>query len=186
MNVKPMIAVVAVLLAATAATAAEPTGHSHDGEQHASRSLEVSGMVRKPMTLTVDALRALPATEFGETPIFCGRAEPKHVVEGFRGVLLRDLLVAAEVIDDDVRHSSNYMYVVADATDDYKVVFSLHEIRNTAVGDGILVFYEKNGVPLNTGEGLIALISLADANRCNRHVRWLNRIEVRRLGEGAN
>lgn len=186
MNAKPMIAALAALLVATTTTAAEPAGHSHDGEKYASRSLEVSGMVRKPMTLDVDALRALPATEFGETPIFCGRAEPKHVVEGFRGVLLRDLLEAAEVIDDDVRHSRNYMYVVADAADDYKVLFSLHEIRNTAVGDGILVFYEKNGVPLDTGEGRIALISLADANRCNRHVRWLNSIEVRRFGVGAD
>jgi hypothetical protein len=31
-----------------------------------------------------------------------------------------------------------------------------------------------------TREGLIALISAADHNRCGRHVRWLNSIEVHR------
>jgi DMSO/TMAO reductase YedYZ molybdopterin-dependent catalytic subunit len=128
----------------------------------------------------------MPATEFGETPMRCSRAEPKYVVESYRGVLLRDILEAAGVIDDDVRHSRNYMYVMANATDDYKVVFSLHEIRNTPVGEEILVFYEKNGQPLGTREGLIALISAADFNRCNRHIRWLNSIEVRRYGTGAD
>jgi len=141
--------------------------------------------VKNMLVLDVDALRAMPATEFGETPMRCGRPEPKYVVEGYRGVLLRDILETAGVVDDDVRHSRNYMYVVANATDDYKVVFSLHEIRNTPVGDELLVFYEKNGEPLGTREGLIALVSLADANRCNRHIRWLNSIEVRRHGAAA-
>lgn len=184
MTVTKFLAAVAALALAASAMAAD--SHEHDGEKYASRSLTVGGMVRNPMTLDVEALRAMPATEFAETPFFCGRAEPKHVVQGYRGVLLRDLLEAAGVVDDDVRHSRNYMFVVADATDDYKVVFSLHEIRNTAVGDGVLVFYEKNGAALDTREGLIALVSLADANLCNRHIRWLNSIEVHRFGAGAD
>jgi DMSO/TMAO reductase YedYZ molybdopterin-dependent catalytic subunit len=181
---KQMPAVLALVMAC-AALANEPHDHTHDGDKFASQALSVSGMVKKPRVLDVEALRAMPATEFGETPMRCGRAEPKYVVESYRGVLLRDLLAAAEV-DDDLRHSRNYMYVVANATDDYKVMFSLHEIRNTPVGDGVLVFYEKNGEPLGTREGLIALISVADLNRCGRHVRWLNSIEVRRVGAGAD
>jgi DMSO/TMAO reductase YedYZ molybdopterin-dependent catalytic subunit len=142
-------------------------------------------MVKNPLVLDVAALRAMPVTEFGETPMYCGREEPKYVVESYRGVLLRDILEAA-VVDDELRHSRNYMYVVANATDDYKVVFSLHEIRNTPIGDEILVFYEKNGEPLGTAEGLIALVSRADRNRCNRHIRWLNSIEVHRFGMDAD
>jgi DMSO/TMAO reductase YedYZ molybdopterin-dependent catalytic subunit len=179
-----ILAAVALSLAGVVA-ASEPHGHTRDGEKYASRSLSVGGMVKNPLVLDVAALRAMPVTEFGETPMYCGREEPKYVVESYRGVLLRDILEAA-VVDDELRHSRNYMYVVANATDDYKVVFSLHEIRNTPIGDEILVFYDKNGEPLGTAEGLIALVSRADRNRCNRHVRWLNSIEVHRFGMDAD
>jgi DMSO/TMAO reductase YedYZ molybdopterin-dependent catalytic subunit len=185
MKVKRVFLATGALALASMVVASEPHGHQHDGEKHASRTLAVSGMVKNPLVLDVAALRAMPATEFGETPMYCGREEPKYVVESYRGVLLRDILDAA-VVDDDLRHSRNYMYVVANATDDYKVVFSLHEIRNTPIGDEILVFYEKNGEPLGTAEGLIALVSVADRNRCNRHIRWLNSIEVRRVGMDAD
>lgn len=177
-----MIAIAATSLA-VGAIAAEK--HEHDGDRYASKTLTLSGWVKNPLVLDVDALRAMPATEFGESPMRCSRPEPRYVVESYRGVLLRDILDAAGVIDDDVRHSRNYMYVVANATDDYKVVFSLHEVRNTPIGDELLVFYEKNGKPLGSHQGHIALVSLADLNRCNRHIRWLNSIEVRRHGADA-
>jgi DMSO/TMAO reductase YedYZ molybdopterin-dependent catalytic subunit len=185
MRSRNLLIAAAALALSLGAAAAEKHDHSHDGDKYASKTLTVSGWVENSLVLDVDALRAMPATEFGESPMRCSRPEPKYVVESYRGVLLRHILEAAGVVDDDVRHSRNYMYVVANATDDYKVVFSLHEIRNTPVGDEILVFYEKNGEPLGTREGLIALVSLADANRCNRHIRWLNSIEVRRHGAAA-
>jgi DMSO/TMAO reductase YedYZ molybdopterin-dependent catalytic subunit len=185
MIVRDLLITVAAMVVSAGAVAAEKHDHAHDGDRYASKTLTLSGWVKNPLVLDVDGLRAMPATEFGESPMRCSRPEPKYVVESYRGVLLRDILDAAGVIDDDVRHSRNYMYVVANATDDYKVVFSLHEIRNTPVGDELLVFYEKNGEPLDTREGHIALVSLADLNRCNRHIRWLNSIEVRRHGADA-
>lgn len=150
------------------------------GGERASESLAVSGLVKAPMTLDVESLKAMPVTVIDEI-VMCSPRRPKYVGKDYRGVLLRDILDAAEV-DDEVRHSRTDTYVVAKATDGYQVVFSLQELRNSPIGDQVLVYYEKNGAALGTEQGLIALVSAGDYQRCHRHVRWLNRIEVHRHG----
>ena len=75
------------------------------------------------------------------------------------------------------------MAVLAIASDGYTVVFSWSEIFNSPVGDGILVFFEKDGVPLGDDEGRIALISAKDIRTGPRHVKWLQSIEVRKIAE---
>lgn len=167
-----VIMAAALLLAAGAA--------ADDRDAHASRTLAVGGLVKAPLELDLDALRAMPVTAIDEI-VMCSPRRMKYVGKDYRGVLLRDLLNAAEV-DDEVLHSRNTIYVVASATDGYQVMFSLQELRNTPIGDQVLVYYEKNGAPLGTDQGLIALVSAGDYQRCHRHVRWLNRIEVHRHG----
>jgi DMSO/TMAO reductase YedYZ molybdopterin-dependent catalytic subunit len=70
---------------------------------------------------------------------------------------------------------------VATATDGFQAVFSWGELFNTPVGRGVLVAFERDGAPLRDGEGGIALVSLADERPGTRHVKWLERIEVRRV-----
>jgi hypothetical protein len=65
------------------------------------------------------------------------------------------------------------------ATDDYQVVFSWAEIFNSPAGDGIIVYFRKNGLPLGNEEGGIALFSTRDTLPGPRDVKWLNEIEVR-------
>lgn len=171
-----VIATAALLLLAVGAAA-------DDRDARASRSLAVGGLVKAPLELGVDALRAMPVTAIDEI-VMCSPRRMKYVGKDYRGVLLRDLLDLAEV-DDEALHSRNYTYVVASATDGYQVMFSLQELRNTPIGDQVLVYYEKNGAPLGTDQGLIALVSAGDYQRCHRHVRWLNRIEVHRHGSAT-
>jgi DMSO/TMAO reductase YedYZ molybdopterin-dependent catalytic subunit len=42
---------------------------------------------------------------------------------------------------------------------------------------------ERDGVPLRDGEGRVTLVSLGDGRPSMRHVKWLARIEVRRVPE---
>ena len=65
---------------------------------------------------------------------------------------------------------------VVTATDRYRAVFSWPEITNTAVGDGVLLLFERDGKPLDEREGRIALVSTADlkarpAPRAQRRAR---------------
>ena len=73
--------------------------------------------------------------------------------------------------------------MVATATDGYVAVFSWAELFNTSIGAGVLIAFERDGQPLRDGEGNIALVSLADERPGIRHVKWLSRIEVKRLPE---
>jgi len=78
---------------------------------------------------------------------------------------------------NDLRRS----IVVATASDGYKAVFSWAELFNTAIGDGVLIVYERDGKPLADDEGRIALVSLKDTRPGPRHVKWLSSIAVERV-----
>jgi DMSO/TMAO reductase YedYZ molybdopterin-dependent catalytic subunit len=154
----------AVLVLATAPALAQPR------ESLVSEQVTVSGEVRRALLLGVDDLRAL------------GRQRGLIEKAGYAGVRLVDLLGEAE-IRRDARNAVRRTYVVATSTDGYVAIFSWGELFNTAVGAHVLVAFERDGQPLRDGEGLIALVSLADERAGARHVKWLRRIEVRRVPE---
>jgi DMSO/TMAO reductase YedYZ molybdopterin-dependent catalytic subunit len=135
-----------------------------------STRLEVTGLVSRTLSLSVDDLRAI--------------AKRRGVAEagGYGGILLSELLKEAAIREDE-RHAQRRTYVVALATDGYQAVFSWGELFNTSIGRGVLVAYERDGAPLREGEGRFALVSLADERTGPRHVKWLNRIDVRRVPE---
>ena len=95
-------------------------------------------------------------------------------------MLLRDILEKA-VIKAPAHNDVKKMAVVATASDGYKVVFSWSELFNSPLGDGVIVFFEKDGQPLADDEGRIALISGKDIRTGPRHVKWLQSIEVRKI-----
>ena len=101
---------------------------------------------------------------------------------GYGGILLPELLKEAAIKEDE-RHALRRTYVVAIATDGYQAVFSWGELFNTPVGQGVLVAFERDAQPLRDGEGRIALVSTADNRVGVRHVKWLTRIDVRRVPE---
>lgn len=128
--------------------------------------VRVMGEVQHELALGVEELR--------------GRAVVRE--RGYGGVRLVDLLREADV-RQDARHALRRTYVVATATDGFQAVFSWGELFNTPVGNGVLIAFERDGAPLRDGEGRITLVSLADERPGTRHVKWLQRIEVRRVAE---
>jgi len=132
--------------------------------------LEVSGEVRRSLSLSVEDLRAV-ALRRG-----------KVAAGGYSGIRLTDLLEEAD-IKRDARHALRRTYVVAIASDGFQAVFSWGELFNTPVGRDVLVAFERDGLPLRDGEGQITLVSLADERVGTRHVKWLSRIDVRRVSE---
>ena len=132
--------------------------------------VEVTGEVQRKLSLSVEDLRGL-AQRRGQV-----------AAGGYGGVRLTDLLGEADIRQDD-RHALRRTYVVAVASDGYQAVFSWGELFNTPVGPNVLVAFERDGSPLRDGEGRIALVSLADERPGTRHVKWLTRIDVRRVPE---
>lgn len=148
--------------------------------EYVTERLSISGEVEHPLDLGVDELRKFPARDVKEIALESRSPANAGRIETLRGVPLRVLLERAKPIAPG-RNDLKKTIFVAKASDGYAVVFTWSEVFNTAVGDGVLVYFDRDGKPLAEDEGRIAMISAADINRGPRHVRWLKSIEVRRL-----
>ena len=168
----------ASLLAAAPAAWAAPAA-ARDNMSHA---LAVTGMVETPLTLTVADLRKLPPASGGEIAVTRHNGDKAETITSYKGVRLRDILDKA-VLDAPGHNDVKKIAIIASATDGYAVVFSWGELYNAPAGEGVIVYYEKNGKALDDNDGEIALISAKDIRTGPRHVKWLNGIEVRKLVE---
>jgi len=162
---------VVVPLAHTAA-AAEPS--------LVTTTLAVRGAVAMPLSLSVADLGKFPVHRVDDTRVVRAQGGASEAARQFAGCLLRDVLNAAKLTESD-RLDLRRTIIVATASDGYKAVFSWAELFNTAIGDGVLIVYERDGAPLGDDEGRIALISLKDTRPGPRHVKWLSSIDVARV-----
>jgi hypothetical protein len=145
--------------------------------------LDVNGAVKTPLQIDAAALAAFPAEsigQFAQTRTGAGAAAGGAAQTTVRGVKIAALIERAGLVTPGPNDWKK-LVVIATATDGYRAVFSWPEIRNTAVGDGALVLFERDGQPLDEREGRIALMSTGDRQLGPRHVRNLVRIEVRSL-----
>ena len=158
------------------------TGEIPNRTEFVTESIAISGAVEHPLSLRVDDLRKFPPQQVGEVPMVCQSGANLGQLEHLKGVLLRDILEKAAVVS----HSHNdvkKMAIIATASDGYKVIFSWTEVFNSPLGDGVIVFFEKDGKALGDDEGRIALVSTKDTRTGPRHVKWLQGIEVRKIVE---
>jgi hypothetical protein len=127
-------------------------------------------------------LRQFPTQQVDEVALVRQSGSNAGKMENLKGVHLRDILERAVLLTHD-HNDVKKMFVVATASDGYKVVFSWSELYNSPTADGVLVYFEKDGKPLADDEGHIALISTKDIRTGPRHVRWLQAIDVRQVAE---
>ena len=151
-----------------------------DASPYVTQSITISGAVEHPLTLGVDDLRKFPPHKVGELPMVCQSGAKLGQMENLKGVLLRDILEQAKVLSKD-HNDVKKTILIATASDGYQVVFSWSEVFNSPIGDGVLVFFEKDGVPLADDEGRIAMVSTKDTRTGPRHVKWLKAIEVKKI-----
>lgn len=153
-----------------------------DTSRFVTESIAVTGAVEHQLKLGVDDLRKFPPTKGGDIAVVCQSGANRGNLENLKGVLLRDILEKAVVVS----HSHNdvkKMAIIAIASDGYKVVFSWSEVFNSPIGEGVMVFFEKDGKALGDDEGRIAMVSSKDIRTGPRHVKWLQSIEVRKIAE---
>ena len=144
-----------------------------------SERLRVGGDVKASLDLSIDDLGKLPADQLSSVTV-TRRVDGKEVGSTVRGIKLATLLERAGLATRD-RNDWKHMVALACGVDGYCVSFSWPELMNTEVGAGVLVIFERDGQPLDDGEGRIALVSARDINGGPRHVKWLGKIELRLL-----
>lgn len=142
--------------------------------------LEVKGNLVAGRLFSVQDFSTLPQTVLTETRGVGSPAQQETLQVTWSGVLLRDVLAAADFHEKEQRDFRRAL-IVARARDGYIALFTWGEIYNTKLGDSILVVTSKDGNPLPASEGPYALRALADLRPGPRHVRWLEQIEVTTL-----
>ncbi len=143
--------------------------------------IQINGRVRKPLLVSMEELCKMESEVLEDLFVVCGSGDPKGSIGSCRGVLLEDLIRKADVIKEE-HDDTKKMFLVASASDGYKVVFSWQEIFNSPVGGGVLILFEKDGKPLDRERKRVDLISAQDMFMGSRYVKGLTNIEVAMVG----
>ena len=144
----------------------------------ATKSFKVEGRVLENLSFNLDNIKTLPAFTSGKRDEVCMSGYVKEKSIDYTGVLLKDVLNQAK-IKIDSKKEMNEIYVIVEASDGYKALFSYHEIFTTPVGQHIVLYYKKADKLLGTQEGDFALMSLDDRQPGGRHVKWVSKIIVK-------
>lgn len=137
-------------------------------------TLTVSGDVPSKLVLSADDLLRMPR----ETVSIPDQDGTKVAYEG---VPLREILKRAGApVEKELRGKALASYVLAKASDDYQVVFTLAEVAPDFANEPILVADKRDGKPLFQYQGPFRLVCPNDKAGA-RSVRMLQSIEVVRL-----
>ncbi len=142
--------------------------------------LEVEGFVPRPGAFTIGMLEHLPRHDLGPTQVLCYSGRPVAQVDSYVGARLVDVLDACGLTERP-RSELKRCVAVALGNDGYQAIFSWNELYNSAIGEKVLVLYEKNAEPLDAHLGRICLISANDTRLGPRHLRGLSKVTVRML-----
>jgi DMSO/TMAO reductase YedYZ molybdopterin-dependent catalytic subunit len=134
--------------------------------------LRISGTVSTPLVLTVADLKKMPR----KTLSVVNPHDKK--TETYEGVLLEKLLhTAGAPQGEQLRGRAMATYIIAEAEDGYRVVFSLAEIDSGILESEVIVADTMDGAPLGARQGPFRLVAPHD-KRPARWVRMLKSITV--------
>ena len=136
--------------------------------QDARPTLQVTGVVEQPLTLSADDLAKMP------------RASVKLENGGgtYEGVWLHEILKKAGApLGERLRGKALTTYVLAEAKDGYQVIFSIGEVDPSFTSSQILLADKRNGGPLDPDQGPFRLVVASDKPGA-RSVRMLVRLEI--------
>jgi len=134
--------------------------------------LTITGDVDHPLSLSLDDLHKMPRITLKVT-------DPhEHKDETFEGVALAELLKESGVPQGPkLRGAAVATYVIAEAADGYRVIFSLAELDSDFQDSGVIVADRMDGKPLDEKAGPLRLVAPHD-KRPARWIRMLQNIKV--------
>ena len=131
--------------------------------------LRINGAVSTLLVLTVSDLKKMPRKTFSVVNPHDKKTET------YKGVLLEELLHRAGVPQgEQLRGSSMASYVIAEAEDGYRVVFSLAELDSGIIESEVIVADTMDGAPLAAKQGPFRLVAPHE----KRPARWVRMLKL--------
>jgi DMSO/TMAO reductase YedYZ molybdopterin-dependent catalytic subunit len=130
--------------------------------------VKIGGAVKTPFTATMQDLKQMPRKTLSV-------ANPhSQKTEVYEGVPLAELLQKAGVPQgDQIQGAALATYVLVDAADDYRVVFSLAELDSGFMDSDVLLADTMDGAPLGSGLGPFRLVAPHE----KRPARWVEMVK---------
>ena len=155
-----------MLVAATALTLA--LGVQAASPAQNTVELQITGDVAASLTLSANDLKNMPRQTL---KVVNPHAKKDEVYEG---VAVRELLRRAGVPQNDkLRGSALATYVVAEASDGYRVAYSLAELDSDFQDSDVIVADTLNGSPLGEKQGPFKMVAPHD----KRPARWIRMLK---------
>ena len=166
------IKVVGTLLIWLAGWPLASVGRAQQPAQMGPSQITIGGAVAMPLTVSAEDLQKMPQTTIRVMN------PHSHKEEVYQGVALAALLKQAGVPQgEQIRGPWMASYVLAEAADGYRVVFSLAELDSAFVDSEVLLADARDGLPIGAGEGPFRLVAPHE-KRPARWVRMLKSLTV--------
>jgi len=164
---RPMEVVVTVVIS-LAGWAFASVGRAQQPPHLGPSQITIGGAVTMPLTVSAEDLKRMPhRTVRVMNP-------HTHKEEVYEGVALTALLQEAGVPQgEQIRGPWMASYVLAEAADGYRVVFSLAELDSGFVDSELLLADTMDGVPIGAGEGPFKLVAPHE----KRSARWVGMLK---------
>ena len=148
------------------------TGNAQESEQ-----FTVSGKVAQQLTFNLNSFKNYQLYSQDSIVVYNHLLQRKSCIKNVKGVLLKDVLSAIEIVTTSPKKLSEY-YIVCSATDGYRVVFSWNELFNTKNGNNVMVLINFDTNPIKPQKGNIAIIAPNDEATGRRFLKALNKITI--------
>jgi DMSO/TMAO reductase YedYZ molybdopterin-dependent catalytic subunit len=160
------------ILSISAIVAASQNRAVHAQTPAAPAELRITGAISNPLVLTVADLKKMPRKKLSVV-----NPHDKKT-ENYEGVLLEDLLHKAGAAQgENLRGPTMATYVLAEAADGYRVLFSLAELDPGILDSDVMVADTMDGAPLGEKVGPFRLVAPHE-KRPARWVRMLKSITI--------
>jgi DMSO/TMAO reductase YedYZ molybdopterin-dependent catalytic subunit len=155
-----LLTILSISLVLIAARAGVPVAQTAP----ATAELRISGAVSTPLVLTLADLKNMPRKKLTVV-----NPHDKKT-EAYEGVLLEELLRKAGVPQgESLRGPSMATYILAEAADGYRVVFSLAELDSGILDSEVMVADTMDGAPLGANQGPLRIVAPHE----KRPARWV-------------
>jgi DMSO/TMAO reductase YedYZ molybdopterin-dependent catalytic subunit len=134
--------------------------------------LQIGGAVANPLVLTIADLKKMPRKVLSVVNPHDKKTET------YEGVLLEEILQRAGIAHGELlRGTAMATYVLAEAEDGYRMVFSLAELDSGILESEIIVADTMDGAPLGATQGPFRILAPHE-KRPARWIRMLKSITV--------
>ena len=128
----------------------------------------ISGAVTTPLDLTAADLKNMPRKTLRVDNAHSGKTE------AYEGVLVEDLLKKAGVPQgEQLRGPAMATYVLVEAADNYRVLFSLEDFNSSFMDSEIILADTMDGAPIPGGLGPFRLVAPHE----KRPARWVEMVK---------